>query len=330
MIEPLQGPRLRPLLRLGRHVRAVARSSSRPTAAGIGDIAIYGQEIEPHHLAAGQDEPRHPRHRRPTSAPQPADSFHNDLHKDLKADFILANPPFNVTDWGGDRLRDDVRWKYGAPPAGNANFAWVQHFIHHLAPQRHRRLRAGQRLDVARNQSGEGEIRKAHRRGRPRGLHGRPARPALLLDADPGLPLVPRPRQATASASEASATAAARPSSSTPASSGRMIDRTHRELTDDDIARIARDLPRLARREGGGQVRRRAGFCKSAPLEEIADHGYVLTPGRYVGAEDVEDDGEPFDEKMKRLTAELAEQFAEGRQLEEEIRANLVALGYEL
>ncbi len=188
----LQGPRLRPLLRLGRHVRAVRevrRGARRPASA---TSRIYGQEsnhttwrLAKMNLAIrGID--AHIAH---------GDTFHNDQHPDLKADFVLANPPFNVSDWRGELLRDDKRWAYGAPPAGNANFAWVQHFIHHLAPDRHRRLRAGQRLDVV-EPVGRGRDPQGDRRGRPRRLHGRAAGPALLLDADSGLPLVPRPRQA--------------------------------------------------------------------------------------------------------------------------------------
>ncbi len=119
------------------------------------------------------------------------DTFHNDQHPDLKADFVLANPPFNVSDWGGDRLRDDKRWQYGVPPARNANFAWVQHIVHHLAPAGRGGLRARQRLDVV-QPVGRGRDPQEPRRGRPRGLHGGPAGPALLLDADPGLPVVPR------------------------------------------------------------------------------------------------------------------------------------------
>ena len=251
------------------------------------------------------------------------DTFHNDRHPDLKADYILANPPFNVSDWGGERLSEDKRWKYGVPPAGNANFAWVQHMIHHLAPTGF----AGFVLangSMSSNQSGEGEIRKNDHRGGPGGLHDCPAGPALLFDADPGLPLVPGARQEE------------RPFPRPPGQVlfidarklGRMVDRTHRELTDEDIARIADTYHAWRGEKDAGEYADIPGFCKSATLDEIRKHGHVLTPGRYVGAEAQEDDGEPFDEKMKRLTASLREQMAEGRKLDAAIEANLKELGY--
>ena len=180
----------------------------------IGDISIYGQEsnyttwrLAKMNLAIrGID-----------AQIAHGDTFHNDRHPDLKADYVLANPPFNDSDWRGELLKDDKRWVYGAPPAGNANYAWVQHFIHHLAPTGHGRLRARQRLDVV-EPVRRGRDPQGHHRGRPRGLHGGAAGPALLLDADPGLPLVPRAQQEER---HASATGAARRSSSTPASSAR-------------------------------------------------------------------------------------------------------------
>ena len=183
------------------------------------------------------------------------DTFHNDQHADLKADFILANPPFNVSDWGGDRLQDDKRWQYGAPPARNANFAWVQHIVHHLAPSGI----AGFVLangSMSSNQSGEGEIRKSLSRGRPGRLYGCPSWPALLLHADPCVPVVsragpqerqvPRPPRRGAVHRRAKAR--------------HMVDRTHRELADEHIARIAERLPRLARRGRSGRIRRCTGL----------------------------------------------------------------------
>jgi type I restriction enzyme M protein len=220
------------------------------------------------------------------------DTFHNDQFPDLKADFILANPPFNVSDLGGERLRDDKRWKYGVPPAGNANFAWVQHIIHHLAPTGV----AGFVLangSMSSNQSGEGEIRK---NGKFRDRRGE----ILFIDAR---------------------------------KMGRMVDRTHRELTDDDIAKIANTYH--AWRTVGArhasplpEYRDIPGFCKSATLEEVRKHGYVLTPGRYVGAEAQADDDEPFDQKMQRLVAQLREQQAEAAKLDAAIARNLQELGF--
>ena len=295
-----------------------------------GDISLYGQESNPTtwrlakmNLAIrGLDE---------DLGPQPADTFHNDLHNDLKADFILANPPFNVSDWGGDRLRDNVRWKFGVPPVGNANFAWVQHFIHHLAPQGV----AGFVLangSMSSQQSGEGEIRKQ------------------IVEADLVDCMIALPGQLfyTTQIPVCLWFLARDKSDGGGGSGGRfrdrrsqtlfidarqmgaMVDRTHRELTDDDIARIARAYHAWRGEDGAGDYEDVPGFCKSATTEQIAEHGYVLTPGRYVGAADAEDDSEPFDVKMKRLTAELAEQFAESARLEEEIRTSFADLSYDV
>jgi len=263
------------------------------------------------------------------------DTFHNDRHADLKADFILANPPFNISAWGGERLRDDKRWHYGVPPAGNANFAWVQHIVHHLAPAGV----AGFVLangSMSSNQSGEGEIRKS------------------LIEADlvdcmvalPGQLFYSTPIPACLWFLARDKTGRA----SVPASRafrdrrghvlfidarklGRMVDRTHRELTDEDLARIA-DTYHAWRGNPVAQVFNLwpyedvPGFCKSATLADIRSHGHILTPGRYVGAEAQEDDGEPFEAKMQRLTATLREQQAEAAKLDAAIAANLRELGY--
>jgi type I restriction enzyme M protein len=274
------------------------------------------------------------------------DTFHNDRHPDLKADFILANPPFNISDWGGERLRTDARWKYGVPPAGNANFAWVQHIVHHLAPAGV----AGFVLangSMSSNQSGEGEIRKS------------------LIEADLVDCMVALPGQLFYSTQIPACLWFLRRDkrrfSPSPASAGegrgegsdrrgqvlfidarklgRMVDRTHRELTDEDIARIADTYhawrgelissppPRAGEGKGGGYADI-PGFCKSAPLAEVRKHGHVLTPGRYVGAEAQADDGEPFEEKMRRLTVTLREQQAEAAKLDAAIAANLGELGF--
>ena len=299
------------------------------------DLTVYGQELNPNtwrlckmNLAIRGIEGN--------LGPQWGDTFHKDLHPDLKADFILANPPFNISDWGGDQLQDDKRWKYGPPPAGNANFAWVQHMVHHLAPRRHRRLRPGQRLHelqpVRRRRNPQGP-----RRSRPRGLHDRPARPALLLHPDPRLPLVPHPRP-NRQGWPAKPAAAPRPQRPDPLHR-RPQARHHggphpQELTADDIAQDRHHLPRLASRDRSFVTRpirpiRTSPASASPPsLDEIRTHGHVLTPGRYVGAEAAEDDGEPFEEKMKRLTAELEAQFAEGAALAQAIKTNLKTLGY--
>ncbi len=251
------------------------------------------------------------------------DSFHNDRHPDLKADFILANPPFNVSDWRGELLREDKRWRYGVPPAGNANFAWVQHIVHHLAPTGI----AGFVLangSMSSNQSGEGEIRRN------------------LIEADLVDCMVALPGQLFYSTQiPACLWFLARDRKNgkfrdrrghvlfiDARKLGRMVDRTHRELTDGDIARIAGTYHAWRGEQGAGEYADVPGFCKSASMEEIRKHGHVLTPGRYVGAEAQEDDGEPFEEKMKRLVTKLREQQAEAARLDAAISANLKELGY--
>jgi type I restriction enzyme M protein len=252
------------------------------------------------------------------------DTFHNDRHPDLKADFILANPPFNISDWGGERLAGDKRWQYGTPPKGNANFAWVQHIVHHLAPAGV----AGFVLangSMSSNQSGEGEIRKN------------------LIEADLVDCMVALPGQLFYSTQiPACLWFLARDRKNgkfrdrrghvlfiDARKLGRMVDRTHRELTDEDIARIADTYHAWRGEKEAGEYADVPGFCKSATLEEVRKHGHVLTPGRYVGAEAQEDDGEPFDEKMKRLVATLREQQAEAAKLDSAIAANLKELGYD-
>lgn len=245
------------------------------------------------------------------------DSFHDDRFPDLRADYILANPPFNVSDWGGDRLREDKRWKYGIPPANNANFAWVQHMLHHLAPGGV----AGFVLangSMSSNQSGEGDIRRA------------------IIEDDLVDCMIALPDKLFYSVQISACLWFLRRGKGEPRRGqvlfidarqmGRMVDRTHRELTDEDIRKIADTYH--AWRTGEAQYADMPGFCKSATLEEIRKHGYVLTPGRYVGAAPKEEDGEPFEEKMTRLTAEWRAQVEEARRLDEEIRRNLEELGF--
>ena len=251
------------------------------------------------------------------------DTFHNDRHPDLKADFILANPPFNVSDWRGELLRDDKRWQFGKPPVGNANFAWVQHIIYHLAPMG----LAGFVLangSMSSNQSGEGEIRKN------------------IIEADLVDCMIAMPGQLFYSTQiPACLWFLARDKKThrfrdrrgkvlfiDARKLGVMIDRTHRELTDDEIARVSRTYHAWRGEKDAGKYEDVLGFCKSVTLDEIRKHGHVLTPGRYVGAEAAEDDGEPFEEKMKRLTATLREQQAEATKLDAAIAANLKELGY--
>jgi type I restriction enzyme M protein len=286
----------------------------------IGDISIYGQEsnyttwrLAKMNLAIrGID-----------AQIAHGDTFHQDQHPDLKADYVLANPPFNDSDWRGDLLKDDQRWVYGVPPAGNANFAWVQHFLYHLAPTG----LAGFVLangSMSSNQSGEGEIRKN-------------IIEADLVDCMVALPgqlfystQIPvclwflarnkkngrfRDRRGETLFIDARKL-------------GTLTDRVHRELTDDDIAHIAGTYHAWRGDKEAGQYEDVPGFCKAAQLDHIRKHGHVLTPGRYVGAAAVEDDGEPFEEKMKRLTATLREQQKEAVRLDAAIAANLKELGY--
>jgi len=301
------------------------------------DIAIYGQESNPTtwklakmNLAI--------RGLLCDLGKENADSFHRDLHLDLKADFILANPPFNMSDWGGDRLREDKRWKYGMPPANNANYAWIQHFVHHLAPNG----MAGFVLangSMSSNTSGEGEIRKA-------------LIEADLVDCMVALPgqlfystqipvclwFLARNKGKSDKGSGNQGLGRARYGETLFIDArklGTLIDRVHRELSDEDISKIAdayhawKSLTPNPSPKGRGRYEDVAGFCKSATIKEIAEQGYVLTPGRYVGAADVEEDEIPFDEKMKSLTETLAEQFSESDTLEKSIRENLKRIGYE-
>jgi type I restriction enzyme M protein len=290
----------------------------------VGDIAIYGQEsnhttwrLAKMNLAIrGIDA---------TLGPEPADSFRRDLHPDLKADYVLANPPFNDSDWGGAQLRDDARWRFGPPPAGNANFAWVQHFIHHLAPAGI----AGFVLangSMSSNQSGEGEIRKAIVEADL--VDCMVALPGQLFYATP----IPVCLWFLARAKKNGRFRDRRRETLfiDARRMGALIDRIHRDLTTEDIERIAGTYHAWRGDKGAGKYADVPGFCKAATTDDIAAHGFVLTPGRYVGAEDVEDDGEPFEEKMKRLTAKLELQFKEGARLERRVRSGLGTIGYAL
>jgi type I restriction enzyme M protein len=306
----------------------------------VGDISVYGQESNPNtyrmakmNLAIrGIDG---------DLGREPADSFFNDQHPDLKADFVLANPPFNMSDWGGDSLRTDKRWKYGLPPVNNANFAWIQHFIYHLAPNG----MAGFVMangSMSSNTSNEGAIRKA------------------IIEADLVDCIVALPGQLFYSTqipvclwflSRNKQGRQGRTLFIDARKLGTLTDRVHRDLTDADIARIAgayhawKTSP-LPQGEGSG-VREPGliaepveasgalpyadlpGFCKSAALADIRSQGYVLTPGRYVGAAELEEDDEPFEQKMARLTEELDNQFEESEKLTKIIRDNLRKINYE-
>ena len=248
------------------------------------------------------------------------DSFRNDRHPDLRADYVLANPPFNDSDWGGAQLKDDRRWEFGVPPAGNANFAWVQHFLYHLAP----RGTAGFVLangSMSSNQSGEGQIRKN-------------IIEAGLVDCIIALPgQLFRSTQIPAclwflSKSRRSGNRRDETLFIDARKLGYMLDRTRRDLSAEDITRVADTYHTWLGRDDNDEYADVPGFCKSASLEEIRKHGHVLTPGRYVGVEPQPDDGVPFAEKMAALSAQWREQQAEARRLDAAIEENLSRLGF--
>jgi type I restriction enzyme M protein len=261
--------------------------------------------------------------------PVAADTFHRDLHPDLKADFILANPPFNMSDWGGEQLHDDPRWRYGTPPAGNANFAWMQHMINHLS------LTGVMGLVLANgsmssNTSGEGEIRKN-------------IVEADLVDCMVSLPgqlfygtQIPACLWFIARDKSGKSSRAGRHLRDRQAQVlfidarklGTMISRTQKALLDEDIIRISGTY-HAWRGEGEASAYEDVpGFSKSASLDEIRQHGHVLTPGRYVGAQVGEDDGESFEEKMRRLSSALADCRADSARLDVAIATNLKELGF--
>jgi len=250
------------------------------------------------------------------------DTFLDDRHPDLKADFILANPPFNVSDWNGELLRQDARWQYGIPPVGNANYAWLQQFAYKLSPSGTAAVVMANG-SMNSNTSGEGDIRRSMIEGG-------------IVDCMVALPgqlfyntMIPvclwilardRTNHKFRDLSGEILFIDAR-------NLGSMITRRNKILTGEDIAKIAGTYH--AWRGEGGVYEDTPGFCKTATLEEVRQNGYVLMPGRYVGTEEVEDDGVPFEEKMADLTEQLAEQFAKGIELQERIRENLKGIGYE-
>ncbi len=337
MLEPFQGRVYDPCCgSSGMFVQSVEFIEAHATGNGNGasgraraQISIYGQELN---YTTWRLAKMNLAIRGIEGQIEQGDTFHNDRFPDLKADFILANPPFNMKDWGGDRLRQDKRWKFGIPPVRNANFAWVQHIIHHLAPTGY----AGFVLangSMSSNQSGEGEIRKSIVEADlvdcmvalPGQLFYTTQIPACLWflgRARDGRPPSGQKKTLRDRRGEVLFIDARK--------MGQMVDRTHRELTDEDIQTIARTYHAWRGEEQAGQYADVPGFCKSATLEEIRKHGHVLTPGRYVGAEVQEDDDEPFEEKMRRLVAQLREQQAEAARLDAETEANLRELGYEL
>jgi type I restriction enzyme M protein len=251
-------------------------------------------------------------------------SFRRDAFPDLKADFILANPPFNESEWGGEGLRDDKRWEFGTPPAGNSNFAWVQHFVHHLAP-------AGVAAFVmangsmSSNQSGEGEIRRklieAPNGGLVDCMIALPGQLFYTTQIPVCVWILARDRRNHKFRDRRKQILFI-----DARKLGVMADRTHKTLCDEDIAKIASAYH--AWRAKGGAYQDVPGFCKAAALDDVRAHGHVLTPGRYVGTEDLEDDVEPFEDKMSRLTSLLREQQREASRLDRVLATSLERIGY--
>lgn len=291
------------------------------------DISVFGQEMNPTtwrlakmNLALrGIDA---------NLGPQWGDSFHQDLHPDLRADFVLANPPFNISTWGGERLRDDPRWKYGTPPAGNANFAWIQHMLHHLAP-------TGTMATVLANgslssqQSGEGDIRRALvENDLVECIVALPSQLFYTTQIPVCLWFLTKDKSSRTVRSERPQRDRHREVLFIDARGlGHMASRTTKEFTDDDVARVASTYHRWRGEPNGTPYEDVPGFCASVTLEAIADHNHVLTPGRYVGAADVEDDGEPLDQKITRLTEEITYGFSQRAVLQERVLSALGSLG---
>ena len=283
-------------------------------SGNINNIAIYGQDSNPTTWKMAQMNLAI-RGIEPDLGTYAADTFLDDRHPTMRADFIMANPPFNLSDWGADKLKDDVRWQYGMPPAGNANFAWLQHMIYHLAP-------AGKIGMVLANGSlssqsgGEGEIRKN------------------IINADLVECIIAMPTQLFYTTQIPVSLWFLNKQKKQPGKTlfidarklGTMVSRKLRELTEDDIQKIANTYKNFI----NGTLEDEKGYCAVVSIEEIAKQDYILTPGRYVGIEEQEDDGEPFEEKMTRLTSELSKLFEKSHELEEEIRKKLGAIGYEI
>lgn len=244
-----------------------------------------------------------------------ADTFFNDCHQTLKADFVMANPPFNLSNWGADKLKDDPRWKFGLPPANNANFAWMQHMIYHLAPNG----KIGMVLangSLSSQTGGEGEIRKKIvEADLVEGIVAMPGQLFYTTQIPVSLWFLNRKKKQTGKTLFIDAR-----------NMGTMVTRRLREMTSVDIAKIADTFVAF----DAGKLKDEKGFCAVVETKEISKQDYILTPGRYVGIAEQEDDGEPFEEKMTRLTGELSEMFKQSHELENEIKKNLKAIGYEI
>ena len=283
-------------------------------SGNINDISVYGQDSNPTTWKLAQMNLAI-RGIDADLGQYNADTFFNDCHPTMRADFIMANPPFNLSDWGADKLAGDPRWQYGIPPAGNANFAWLQHMIYHLAPNG----RIGMVLangSLSSQSGGEGEIRKN------------------IINADLVDCIVAMPSQLFYTTQIPVSLWFLSKGKKQPGKTlfidarkmGAMVTRKLRELTDEDIEKLAATYNAFAE----GTLEDVKGFCAMATTEDIAKQDYILTPGRYVGIEEQQDDGEPFEEKMDRLTKELSELFQKSHELEAQIKERLGAIGYEV
>lgn len=282
----------------------------------INDVSIFGQERNPTtwklakmNLAIRRIDGNLGSHN--------ADTFHEDLHKTLKADYILANPPFNVSDWGGDKLQEDIRWQYGVPPTGNANYAWLQHMLHHLNPETGVAGTVLANGSLSSDTSNEGNIRKN------------------MIESDVVDAIVAMPNQLFYATGIPCCLWIMRRNKNENTKNkilfidaknlGHMIDRKVRELSEDDIQKIANTYHKWRKNENYEDI---AGFCKSSNKEEVKENNFVLTPGRYVGTEEAQDDGIPFEEKMKKLKNDLFQQMEESVKLDETIKKVLGDIKY--
>ena len=283
-------------------------------SGNINDISVYGQDSNPTTWKLAQMNLAI-RGIDADLGQYNADTFFNDCHPTLRADFIMANPPFNLSDWGADKLQDDVRWKYGIPPASNANFAWLQHMIYHLAPNG----RIGMVLangSLSSQSGGEGEIRKnIINTDLVDCIIAMPAQLFYTTQIPVSLWFLSRNKKQKNKTLFIDAR-----------KMGTMVTRKLRELTDEDIQKLADTYKKYI----DGTLEDVKGFCTVKDTKDIAEQDYILTPGRYVGIEEQADDGEPFEEKMARLTSELSDLFDKSHELEAEIRKNLGAIGYEV
>ena len=297
-------------------------------SGNINDISIYGQDSNPTTWKLAQMNLAI-RGIEPDLGKYAADTFLDDQHPTMRADYIMANPPFNLSNWGAEQLKDDVRWQYGMPPAGNANFAWLQHMIYHLAPGG----RMGMVLangSLSSQSGGEGEIRKN------------------IVNADLVDCIIAMPTQLFYTTQIPVSLWFISKRKKRPGKTlfidarkmGVMVSRKLRELTDgtkeeykNEDGTLKNDIKKIADTYNAyvaGTLEDVKGFCAVATTEEIAKQDYILTPGRYVGIEEQQDDGEPFEEKMTRLTSELSDLFVQSHKLEAEIKEKLGAIGYEI